>query len=196
MKKKITLAAFALAIAFGLSILAKATPIVHTHVYAIEALGAGDECLTTKRTKVTVKVIGVPCESVKADATHIDHEIANLARRLGAKRDIFEGAVVTLTPHHIMFPWNIRPGVFVHVIAHGVTRRSESVVRWGVSYEENPYDVLAHELGHVAWNRIGLDSSFLDGATDSPEKRAIMSRKTNRRMLPKDHLVVKNLRAL
>ena len=172
-----------------------------TYIHTDEALdseeSSGEECLVTKRTRLTIKVIEVDCESVKDDATKIDHEVANLARRLGAKRDVFKTTVLTLTTHRIIFPWSPSPGVTVQVLADGVTRpsASRSVMRWGITYRD-PYDVLVHELGHVAWGLAGTNSAFLDSHEDSVEKRAIVNRETNKRVLPKDHPVTKALRAL
>ena len=191
MKPKVVLALVAVIISLALVAHVRADDDVETFVFASKTFGKGEKCFTTKRTGVIMRTLGTECESAKKSATRIDKEIENLPIRLGAKKDAFKGTTIVLTSHHIIY-W--RQGIYV--LAHGVTSgklKNQSIMRWGVDYGMEPYDLLVHELGHVAWNLAGINSSFLDSDKDSLEKRAILSRDMYKRMLPKDHPVTKKL---
>lgn len=192
MKGKLFCAAVALIVSIGLSFAARSHDFVdytETFVPAIKALGEGEECFTTEQTGVVIKVIDVPCPS---DQLEVEREILNLTKRIGAKKNLFEGTVVTLTPHWIIVPRRV-PGGVIWILAYGVTWQSQSVVMYQNDKAPDWRDVLVHELAHVAWNRVGLDSSFIDGG-DSPEKRAVMDRTKKTRQLPADHPAVKKFK--
>lgn len=167
---------------------------VETFVFASKTFDKGEECFTTKRTGVIVKILDTECKSAKKSAARFDKEIGNLATRLGVKRDVFKGTTITLTSHRIVY-W--RQNAFI--LAYGVTsgrRKNQVVMRWGENYGVDPYDLLAHEMGHVAWNLAGINSAFLDSIKNSPGKRAVMSRGVFKRILPKDHPVAEKLRSV
>ena len=141
------------------------------------------ECYTTS-TGVIIKTVD-SCPNRKV----VEREIKALLKRLGASKDHLLGHDVSFTNHRMLarmgygwvyvngVTWFRTPGLFL-------PWSSWSAVSTHPKNGMGTIDVLVHELGHAAFEKIGIDTDFLDVDKDSVEKTAVMDR-TKR--LPKDH---------
>lgn len=170
---KIKLALLAIAISLGLSVTARAQEVrteagvqVFEFVATHQAAGKGDACYITEKTGVVVLTVGAECPP----AAELDNEITALLNRLGAPVNLLKGTKFTFTK-----PWLIANINGRWILLDGATYAKEPNQVLVTTSAANVPNTTRHELGHAAWNRIGMPSAFLDKDADSPEKKAVLN---------------------
>lgn len=161
---------------------------VYEFVQVKDMARKGQSCAKTGPSGVQFLTLGTECP---ADQEKV---VRAFLKRIGAPGDLLKGTTITYTRYHILARiqgqriWNLVLG------ASGTSDGEHFASVTTVKGPEKAANTTLHELGHLAWMKAGMDSSWIDN--DEKADPAAWAALFDGKKLPKDHPARKVFEAL